>query len=48
LPRCGDGRSVTDVITDADAVRARLRTAIAEAFADAPRPGAETAARAAQ
>ena len=48
LPRCGDGRSVTDVITDPDAVRARLQSAIADAFADAPGPGAEAAARAAQ
>jgi hypothetical protein len=48
LPRCGDGRSLTDVITDAEAIRVRLRSAIAEAFADVPRPGVETAARAAQ
>jgi N-methylhydantoinase B len=44
LPRCGDGRSVADVITDPDAVRARLRTAIADAFADAPGPEAATQA----
>jgi N-methylhydantoinase B len=48
LPRCGDGRSVTDVITDADAVRTRLQTAIADAFADAPGPGTEAATQAAQ
>ena len=48
LPRCGDGRSVTDAITDADAVRARLRTAIADAFADAPDLESEAAAQAAQ
>ena len=43
-----DGRSVADVITDPDAVRARLQSAIADAFADAPGPEFEAAARAAQ